>query len=503
LEPHLPWRRKPTQKTGTKQDDPTQKVPAELQTNDWCLSLQLEGASAVWAGVDMLLQMSMLEEQADEDENDDSTTTTTTTSTAKGPQTNRKRTKVAVAGTSYHGPPSTSFGAKAPLWTKPHQLTYPAPRVQDMENFETEDDKVAYEEELYEQFSTFLEQHAHQVGVILFEPQWGSSQAAMPWPKDLLQRYISLSKKHGIKVLCDEIMCGLGRHGHETLFVSQAWELDPDCVTFGKAIGAGVYPISGAITKHGRMLFGQHGASVMQSHTYSGSSARALMAATQVLKELPMWFPSTCKLGLEMEYIFRYLTKISNGLVQCHGQGLMWGGVFTRSGQCSDEDFRNSVIASFKKNCTEVGVLPYHVPVGGFMVSPPIDIDVGMIYNIGVKLEEAINMTVAEVGWEHIAPIASCLDLTAYDNSDDVASVASVASVATTASTTTTGTTSDESCIAVDPTQKLGFSEKEDRAITALAERFEKCSDFLHKTRSCTTCSSFVCGSVRTKFLAV
>lgn len=44
LEPHLPWK--------------------ETQDLDWCLSLQLEGASAVWAGIDMLLQLQMLKGQA-------------------------------------------------------------------------------------------------------------------------------------------------------------------------------------------------------------------------------------------------------------------------------------------------------------------------------------------------------------------------------------------------------------------------------------------------------
>ena len=87
---------------------------------------------------------------------------------------------------------------------------------------------------------------------MVFEPQWGSSQAALPWPKELLTTYIRKAKAHGIRILCDEIMCGLGRHGQGTLFVSEAWGLDPDAVTFGKAIGGGVYPLSGAVLKKGR-----------------------------------------------------------------------------------------------------------------------------------------------------------------------------------------------------------------------------------------------------------
>jgi adenosylmethionine-8-amino-7-oxononanoate aminotransferase len=356
LEPHLPWK--------------NQNRNNEL--DDWCVSLQLEGASAVWAAIDMLLQTSML-----------------STFTLTG-NTSSVRTKVAVAGTSYHGPPSTSFGSgESKLWYKHHQLKYPAPIA-----------GVNYDpDEMYEEFSAFLDAHGHEIGVILFEPQWGSSQGGMPWPKELLQRYIRLAKEHDIKVLCDEIMCGLGRHGKGTLFISEAWELDPDAVTFGKAIGAGVYPLSGAILKQGRGILRVNKCSVMQSHTYSGSSSRALMAATEVLKEMPNWFPHIAKHGEELEHIFRYLTKISDGMIQCNGQGLMWGGVFTRDGLCEDESFRKNLVATFKKNCDEVGVIPYHVPIGGFMVSPVIDIDVGTIYEMGETLERAITMTMKDVGW--------------------------------------------------------------------------------------------------------
>eukprot|EP00977_Amphora_coffeiformis_P015732 scaffold4707_cov164-Amphora_coffeaeformis.AAC.6 len=347
LAPHVPWK------------DATEK-------DDWCVSLQLEGASAVWAAIDMLLQVQML---------------------TMGQTT---RTKVAVGATSYHGPPSTSFGSKTPLWTKEHQVMY---HVQLVGVEKSHDD-------LKKEFADFLEEHAKEVGVILFEPQWGSSQAGLPWPKDLLCHFIAQSKAYGIKVICDEIMCGLGRHGKGTLFVSQAWDLDPDAVTFGKAIGGGVYPISGAILKEGRSLLATNGRTVMQSHTYAGSSVRALMTATAVLLEMPHFFPAITKLGEEMEHIFTYLSKSSNGLLVCHGQGLMWGGIFTHDGQCEDEGYRARVLSVFKKHCDEVGILPYHVSNGGFMVSPVIDVDVGTIYTMGERLEDALKRTVSEVQWD-------------------------------------------------------------------------------------------------------
>jgi len=397
LVPHLPW-----------------KNHEEL---DWCLSLQIEGASAVWAAIDMLLQEMALTTGA------------------------KNRTKVAVAATSYHGPPSTSFGAKAPLWTKNHQVQYPAPSPFSEKS----------EDELIAEYEVFLKDHGSEVGVILFEPQWGSSQAALPWPKNLLTTYIQKAKARGVRVVCDEIMCGLGRHGHATLFVSEAWELDPDAVTFGKAIGGGVYPLSGAIIKKGRDTLQAKGCSVMQSHTYAGSSTRALMTATEVLKEIPKWFPIIAKNGEEMTHIFKYLEKVSEGMITTQGQGLMWGCMFSHAGQNMDEKFRLQAFSTFQEQCDRLGILPYFVPVGGFMVTPMVDVDVGTIYEIGLRLEDALRKTMRVMGWE------------AAD--------------------------SEGGTPAINPETSLVMQSN------------SKCSSSLHATRSCTSCTNFVCQNIRMRFV--
>ena len=399
LEPHLPWK-----------------------TDDYCVSLQLEGASAVWAAIDLCLQVLHLETG------------------------NRSRVKVAVGATSYHGPPATSFGAKAPLWTKEHQVKYPVPTP----TMDATDDEMLF------QFELFLDEHAADVGVILFEPQWGSSQAGLPWRRSLLSRYIEAARARGIKIVCDEIMCGLGRHGQGTLFVSEAWELNPDAVTFGKAIGGGVYPLAGAVLKEGRGLLNVNKATVMQSHTYAGSSVRALMTATAVLNEMPMWLPSLAKVGEEMELIFHHLNNVADGLIVCNGQGLMWGGLFSEKGQCADKEYRDKCVAAFKRHCEDVGVLPYHVPVGGFMVSPVMDVDIASIYTIGDLLETVIRRTKAEVGWDGAHK--------------DIIKV-------------------------IDQLTIEQFAAK-------LSAK-DQCLPAFHKTRSCTSCASFVCRDARTRFTKV
>ena len=36
-------------------------------------------------------------------------------------------------------------------------------------------------------------------------------------------------------------MCGLGHHSHNTLVLSDAWDLNVDAITFSNAIAVGIY----------------------------------------------------------------------------------------------------------------------------------------------------------------------------------------------------------------------------------------------------------------------
>ena len=53
------------------------------------------------------------------------------------------------------------------------------------------------------------------------------------------------------------------------------------------------------------------------------------------------------------------------------GQGALWGGLFAHC----DPAERAAATAALKVRCTAAGVLPYFVPVGGFMLTPRYDDD--------------------------------------------------------------------------------------------------------------------------------
>lgn len=352
------------------------------KTGDWCVNLQAEGASAVHAAIDMALQWSQ-----------------------PGADFNRPdaRNRVACGASSYHGPASTSPGGATPLGAVAkgltHKARYPVPSP--FFRRRGEDDE-AFHARMLANFEAYLDMYEHEIGVLLIEPQWGSSVAAMPWPPALLRKYISTAKARGIAVIADEIMCGLGRHGVEPAkggtgcFLSECWDLQPDIITFGKSIGGGAgHLLSGAILLDGASKLQVASRTAFQSHTYAGSSARALANGATLLNELPRWRASVAAIEAEIAPIIAQLNKACGGAMIAHGHGALWGGLFAHV----DPMARTAANLDFKRRCAEKRVLPYFVPVGGFMLTPRYDDDPQEFRAALQDMADCALETVEEMGW--------------------------------------------------------------------------------------------------------
>ena len=352
--------------------------------DDTCVSLQLSGADAVWAAVDLLLQLQQ----------------------TRG---NTSRQRVAVADWSYHGPGTSAFGRAAPFgpeFKSPLQVQYPSPSVFARRAGEVELNE--FHSRIYSEFENFLDSSiGESVGVILFEPQWGSSNLAQPWDSKLLRKFVAAAHDRSILVCCDEIMCGLGRHGHSTAFLSNAWNIPSDAVTFGKSIAAGVEPLAGAVLRHGANELGNARKTVMQSHTYAGSCSRALITGSAVLSSLRPgkvngdvgWMERVTDVGQRVlrDSVFQDLVDASCGALGVHGQGFMWGAAFLHP----KEEKRSMALSIFQHHCSEVGVLPYFVPQsGGFMFTPVLDAPEHDLVEAGRRLVEAAERTVRQLKFD-------------------------------------------------------------------------------------------------------
>ncbi|MEC3861703.1 aspartate aminotransferase family protein [Mesobacterium sp. TK19101] len=115
------------------------------------------------------------------------------------------------------------------------------------------------------------------------EPVVGATLGAVPAVEGYLKRIREICDRHGVLMILDEVMCGMGRTGH--LFACAEDGVAPDMITIAKGLGAGYQPI-GALMTSGKIYdaiaagsgFFQHG------HTYMGH-AMAAAAANAVLTE--------------------------------------------------------------------------------------------------------------------------------------------------------------------------------------------------------------------------
>ncbi len=116
------------------------------------------------------------------------------------------------------------------------------------------------------------------------EPVVGATMGAVPAVPGYLQRIREICDRHGILLILDEVMCGMGRTGH--LFACLEDGVAPDMITIAKGLGAGYQPIGALLTSaviydaiDAGSGFFQHG------HTYMGH-AMAAAGAGVVLRAI-------------------------------------------------------------------------------------------------------------------------------------------------------------------------------------------------------------------------
>lgn len=108
---------------------------------------------------------------------------------------------------------------------------------------------------------------ASTVAAFVFEPVVGATLGAAPAVDGYTARIAEICRKHGILVIADEVMTGMGRTGKP--FASEHWGLEPDMILTGKGIASGYAPL-GAVLVSPRLVkaFEQGTAAFMHGFTY-------------------------------------------------------------------------------------------------------------------------------------------------------------------------------------------------------------------------------------------
>ena len=84
----------------------------------------------------------------------------------------------------------------------------------------------------------------HTVAAIVLESVVGTNGILVP-PPGYLQGVRELCDRHGIVMVCDEVMAGFGRCGE--WFAVDRWSVTPDLICFAKGINSGYVPLGGVV----------------------------------------------------------------------------------------------------------------------------------------------------------------------------------------------------------------------------------------------------------------
>ena len=244
---------------------------------------------------------------------------------------------------------------------------------------------------------------AETVMAFVAEPVVGATAGAVPAVPGYLKRIREICDRHGILMILDEVMCGMGRTGH--LFACSEDGVAPDMIAIAKGLGAGYQPI-GALLCTGAIYdaiakgsgFFQHG------HTYMGH-AMAAAAANAVLSRIldDGLLPQVRAQGAKLDAALRDRLGQHAHVGDIRGRGLFRGVelVADRESKAPFDPGRK-LHAKIKANAFAEGLICY--PMGGtidgvtgdhVLLAPPFIISDSEIGELTDKLATAIDRALA------------------------------------------------------------------------------------------------------------
>jgi adenosylmethionine-8-amino-7-oxononanoate aminotransferase len=238
---------------------------------------------------------------------------------------------------------------------------------------------------------------SEDVAAFIFEPVVGATLGAVAPPEGYVQRIAEICRQHGILLIADEVMTGMGRTGKP--FAMEHWGATPDMILVGKGIASGYAPL-GAVIVSGRVAATiSHGSGAfLHGFTYNAHPV-ATAAGNAVLDyiERENLFARVDVAGREMHAALEPLKKFSV-VGDVRGMGLLWGIEFVRDKKTREPFPPDARIAyRIQEDALEAGIMTY--PIQGcvdgtrgdhILLAPPFTISSAMIQMLAAGLEKAI-----------------------------------------------------------------------------------------------------------------
>ncbi|MEN9450629.1 MAG: adenosylmethionine-8-amino-7-oxononanoate aminotransferase [Pseudomonadota bacterium] len=125
-----------------------------------------------------------------------------------------------------------------------------------------------------------LEKQVANLAAIIVEPIVQGAGGMKIYSQDFLRRLRKWTERHGIYLIADEIMTGLGRTGHA--LACEHAQVKPDFICLSKGLTSGWLPMSAVLTHSNiyDLFYDDYstGKSFLHSHTFSGNALAAAVA---------------------------------------------------------------------------------------------------------------------------------------------------------------------------------------------------------------------------------
>ncbi len=263
--------------------------------------------------------------------------------------------------------------------------------------------EVAYVDRLIDEIEGEIARlGAENVMAFVAEPVVGATLGAVPSVGDYFKRIRALCDRHGILLILDEVMCGMGRTG--TLFACEQDGVHPDILAIAKGLGAGYQPIGAmmctdtiyAAVSDGSGFF-QHGHTYM-AHPMACAASRAVLERLVDDKIMERVTPLGEGLSARLQDRFGQHPHIGD----IRGRGLFQGLEIVEDRETKTPmDPAKKVNAKIKKAAFEAGLICY--PMGGtvdgktgdhVLLAPPFILKDTQLDELVDKLSTAIDAVI-------------------------------------------------------------------------------------------------------------
>ena len=233
----------------------------------------------------------------------------------------------------------------------------------------------------------------------------GATAGAVPPVADYLKRIRAICDRHGVLLILDEVMCGMGRTG--TLHACEQEGVSPDLITLAKGLGGGYQPIGAVLLS--RPIFEAFAAGsgfFQHGHTYMGHpiAAAAGLAVQQAIRRDGL-VANVVAMGAELAR--QLVERLGNHrhVGDIRGRGLLRA-VELVADRASKQPFdpAHRLHARIKSEAMARGLLVY--PMGGtidgrygdhVLLAPPFIVEPNDITRIVGRLGDAIDAAIAAI----------------------------------------------------------------------------------------------------------